>query len=314
MEIFLHILAGLGGILFLYYGAEFLVRGGVGIARRLHVSSLVIGLTLVAFGTSAPEFVVSVEAALRGMGDVSVGNVVGSNICNIALILGLCAMITPLSVNPKLFRLDVPVLAGSALLLAIVSGLTGGVGRLFGVVLFLLFVVYTVLCIRMGRSGGETAVEDGEVIPTPFWISGVFVVAGLVALVFGAKLFLKASVFMALKCGLSEAVIGLTVVAVGTSLPELATSLVAAIRGEKDIAVGNVIGSNIFNILSILGVASLVSPLQSPGVKWLDLGLMCFVSLLLVPLMKSGNRINRAEGAVLFAVYLAYTGWLVLHV
>ncbi|MBE6367753.1 MAG: calcium/sodium antiporter [Lentisphaerae bacterium] len=305
-------MGGLIGLILLYYGAEFLVKGGSSIALKMKISPLVIGLTLVAYGTSAPELVVSADAALKGFGDVSIGNIVGSNICNIALILGVCAIITPLQVNKNLLKFDIYLMIITALALTGCYALSGGVNRWQGAVLLAGCISYTLWSIYSSRR--QTAASE-EVPPPPKYgiiVSLVLVAGGLAALIGGSKLFVNAAIALAQLCGVSDAVIGLTVVAVGTSLPELATSVVAAIRKEQDIAIGNVVGSNIFNVLAILGVAPLISPIKTQDISYVDMGLMVFVSILLYPMMKTGMKISRREGIVLLAIYVAYTAYLII--
>jgi cation:H+ antiporter len=310
---------GAVGIILLYYGAEFLVKGGVALANRMKISPLVIGLTLVAFATSAPEMVVSIDAALKDMGDISVGNIVGSNICNIALILGLCAVITPLRVNRALFRLDVPLMILSALLFTVFYWFSTGINRVQALIFFLGIVAYTAWSVyaskREARRNPALVKEAEESIGTGkavgVGLAVIFVAVGLAGLVGGAKLFVNSAVYLAKLLSVSDAVIGLTIVAVGTSLPELATSVVAAIKGEKDIAIGNVIGSNIFNILAIMGVAPLFRPIYAPGISWVDMGMMIFCSLALFPIMKTGGVISRREGAFLLLIYAGYTVYLI---
>ncbi len=321
MTAYLQICGGLIGLLLLYYGAEFLVKGGVNLATRMKISPLVIGLTLVAFATSAPELVVSVDSALKGMGNISIGNVVGSNICNITLILGLCAVITPLRVNRKLFRLDVPVLILSCLVFALFCFFGQGINRWQGGVFFLSIIAYTFWSVwkakqiekRNLKIAHDAEEKLGAEREFPVTLALLLVAAGLAGLIGGAKLFVGCAIYLAKALSVSDAVIGLTIVAVGTSLPELATSVVAAIKGEKDIAIGNVVGSNIFNILAIMGVAPLFRPLHAPGISLVDLGLMVFCTLVLYPIMKTGYKISRTEGIFLLAVYLAYTVWLILQ-
>lgn len=312
MQTVINLLYGAAGLVLLYYGAEFLVKGGVKIAQKMKISPLVVGLTLVAFATSAPELVVSVDASLKGHGDISIGNVVGSNICNIALILGVCAMITPLTVNKKLFKVDVPLMIGSAAVLSIFCLMSHGVNRWQGLILFAGIITYTVTSIRTARkaeSGNAEAGEDSSAVN--LLVAVLFVAGGLGMLVGGAKLFVNSAVYLAKLFKVSDAVIGLTVVAVGTSLPELATSVVAAIKGEKDIAIGNVVGSNIFNVLAICGITPLIAPISAPGISWVDLAMMMGVSVLLYPLMKTGFAISRKEGVLLFAIYVGYTVYLI---
>ncbi len=314
-----------GGVALLYGGAEGLVRGGVRIASRLGVSPLVIGLTLVAAATSMPEMVVSVGAALKGSADIAVGNVVGSNICNIALILGLSALIAPLAVKTRLLRFDAPVLAAVTAGFALWGWYFGGFGRTAGLVMLAGFGLYLAWNIWASRreEKRDPAIDDEwrEEIPRTPWRGGrswlwcvMLVGLGVAALIFGAGLMVDAAVEIGRRAGLSEAVIGLTIVAVGTSLPELATSVVAACRREQDIAIGNVIGSNIFNILAIMGAAPLIRPLKTTGIRPEDWLVMTGLTLLLLPFMRTGWRLSRLEGAVLLALYIGYVAWLVAGV
>ena len=323
MSNFLTISGGIVGIALLYYGAEYLIRGGVSIALKMQVSTLVIGLTLVAFGTSMPEFVVSADAAIKGAqgvagaGDISIGNVVGSNICNIALILGLCAVIRPLPVNKQFLKNEVWWMLGSAILLAVFHYFFQGLSRWAGAIFLLGIIAFTCLSYRSGRklemqkSQEEKAAEiqenAGKMLPVG--LSLVLVIGGLLALIAGGKLFVNSAVLIAQLMGISEAVIGLTIVAVGTSMPELATSVVAAIKGENDIAIANVVGSNIFNILAILGVAPLIAPIKSAGISMIDMYTMLGISILLIAFMKP-LKINRWMGAIFLVIYTAYTVWL----
>ncbi len=301
----------------LYYGAEWLVGGGSKTAKKLWISPLIIGLTLVAYGTSAPELVVSVDAALAGEGGISIGNVVGSNICNIALILGLCAVITPLTVNRAMLKSDVPVMAATAVAFCLIYWWQDGIGRIGGLILFAGFVLYNIKVIISAKkeaaanSLNESAEEDGEKAEKPLYLYLLLAVFGLVVLVLGSKAFLRGAIEIAKLTGLSNTVIGLTIVAVGTSLPELATSVVAAIKGERDIAIGNVVGSNIFNILLIMGVAPLIAPLTGANIQFWDLAALLATTFLLIPFMITGFRLNRAEGVILLAMYGAYTAWLI---
>lgn len=310
VDILLNLLFAVLGVFGLYYGAEFLVKGGVSIARRIGISPLVIGLTLVASATSAPELVVSVSAALDGNSDISLGNVVGSNICNIALILGLCACITPMAVKRQILRFDAWVMVGSAILLMLFYFAGNEINRIQAAIFLVLMIAYVVWSIIDSRkkTESEAGVEECKILPV--WKSLLLIILALALLIIGAKLFLYSAVFFAVCLGLSDAVIGLTIVAVGTSLPELATSVVAAIRGEDDVAIGNVVGSNIFNILCILGVAPLISPLKNATLDPVDMGVMVLVSVLLVPMMRTGWKISRREGAVLLLVYAAYIAYL----
>ena len=313
MNTVLQIAAGIGGLVLLCYGADFLVRGGVQIAKKFKVTPLVIGLTLVAFATSAPELVVSCDAALQGAGDIALGNVIGSNICNIALILGLSALITQLRVNPNLFKLDVPLMIGASVLLVFFLWLSDGLNRLEGAVFFAGIIAYVVYSVYAARKSGEEVTEvEGDGKPLSVAVSIGLVLLGLAMLVGGAKLLVGSAVWLAHLLGVTEAVIGLTIVAVGTSLPELATSVVAALKGERDIAIGNVVGSNIFNILAILGAAPLVKPLAATNISPTDLAMMLFCAVALYPIMKTGLVISRKEGVFLLLVYIGYTVWLII--
>ncbi|MBE6390093.1 MAG: calcium/sodium antiporter [Lentisphaerae bacterium] len=310
MQALLQITGGIAGLILLYYGAEFLIKGGVSIALKLKVPALIIGLTLVAFGTSAPELVVSIDAALKGNGDISIGNVVGSNICNILLILGLSAAIMPLTVNKKLLKFDLPLLTVTSIVLTIFCLISRGITRWEGLIFFAGIIFYTFYSIYDGKKNGSDPedVENNKIYP--YFLSIVFVVSGLAALIAGAKLFVNSAIFIARACDISDAVIGLTVVALGTSLPELATSVVAAIKGEQDIAIGNVIGSCIFNILCILGIAPLITPIHAPEIDLIDLGTMLFSTVILFPIMYTNWKISRREGVFLLLIYCAYTTYL----
>ena len=307
------LLSLIGGLVLLYYGAEGLVRGSAALALHFGVRPLVVGLTVVAFGTSSPELVVSLQAAMTHNGAIAVGNVVGSNICNIALILGLSALIRPMQVHAQLLRQDVPLMIFTSLLLVLLLA-NGFLGRLEGAVLFTGIVIYIALNIWMSRrehTRSRPDREEARSVSLRFYGRyGLFVVGGLTLLVFGADLMVDGAVALAERAGLSKAVIGLTIIALGTSLPELATSLVAAIRQEGDIAIGNVIGSNVFNILAILGISSLVVPLQAGGVGMVDLVVMTAFAVLMLPLMRTGFRLCRLEGALLLVLYTGYVYYL----
>ena len=304
-------LGGLIGLALLYCGAEYLVRGGSAIASRSCVSPLVIGLTLVAFGTSAPELFVSTGAALHGLGDICIGNVVGSNICNIALILGLSALMSPLAVNAEIFKRDLPIMILASVVLTVVCLLCGGIGRVVGLLFAVGIVVYTVVGVRSSseKCGTGTASPQREALSRG--MAYFAVIGGLLALVGGAKLILLGAVALEKHFGVSDEFVALTVVAIGTSLPELATSVVAAKKGEADIAIGNVVGSNIFNILGILGVSALLRPVAVEGMDWVDFGMMLVTAVGLWPLMGARGRLGRFEGVLLLAVYGIYLWWLV---
>ncbi|MBQ9753117.1 MAG: calcium/sodium antiporter [Lentisphaeria bacterium] len=313
----INILMGILGGVMLYYGAEFLVKGGVSIALKFKISPLVIGLTLVAFATSAPELAVSINASLKGHGDVALGNVVGSNICNIALILGLSALIAPLPVNRKLLKLDMPLMMAASLALLLFFWLSNGVNRWQGAILFAGVVSYTVWSVYASRKEGVSEDDGGdevEIKEINTFLSIGLVIAGLLTLVFGAKFFVGCATFVAAKLGVPEAVIALTIVAFGTSLPELATSVVAALKHEQDIAIGNVVGSDIFNILSIMGISPMIKPVTAQGINYLDFGVMIGVALALWVMMIFGKKITRTEGLFFLLINTAYVGYLVYRV
>jgi cation:H+ antiporter len=305
-------------------GAELLVRGASALALRFGVSPLFVGLTIVGFGTSSPELAASLSATLAGTQGVSVGNVVGSNIFNIAVILGITALIRPIPITFDRIRTDVWMAIAVAVLPLIAYALFGAVNRPLGALCLLGLALYLVLgYLRDRRAGVETQeIAEKEIASTllikpKHWLDWTvvlqagYVVAGLAMLIAGSSRFVHAATEIATAAGVSELVIGLTLVAVGTSLPELVTSIVAAARGNSDIAVGNVIGSNIFNILGILGVCAVVTPQPlEPVAAYRDFPAMLLVSLLLLPLARSGGRISRMEGAILLALYVAYSGLL----
>ena len=298
------------GLALLTAGGEILVRGSARLARRLGVPPVVVGLTIVAFGTSSPELFVSVGASLSGSGDIAIGNVVGSNIGNIGCILALCAIILPLHVSTQILRVDMPVALlvslGASVLLA-----DGRLGRPEAALLLAGLILYTAMTVRSARREQALAVREeyAAAMPPPAgnWVRDLMLVlAGLGLLAGGARSLVEGAVVIARSAGVNEAVIGLTIVAIGTSLPELSASLVAAFRRQSDIAVGNVVGSNLFNTLGILGVAGLAAPLRAYDLRALDLGVMVGFTLLLLPFMKTGFRLQRWEGTLLLAGYVAY--------
>jgi len=309
----------IGGLSLLVVGAEGLVRGASRLAARVGIPSIVVGLTVVAFGTSAPELAVSIGSSLAGQADVALGNVVGSNIFNVLFILGIAAVVAPLTAAARLVRLDVPLGIGVSVI-TLGLALDGAIGRTDGLLLVAGIVLYTSLLIVQARSQGA---PDGTAAPPTDsdaaaggWMWNLSLVAGgLALLVLGARWFVDATVAMARLLGVSELVIGLTIVAGGTSLPELATSVLAGLRGERDIAVGNVVGSNIFNLLAVLGLSAVVSPDGLPvstAVRWFDLPVMIAVAVACLPIFFTGYTIARWEGILFLAYYVAYTTYLVL--
>ncbi|MDD3886050.1 MAG: calcium/sodium antiporter [Victivallaceae bacterium] len=303
------------GIALLYFGAEWLVRGGAALAAKLGVPPLIIGLTLVSFATSAPELVVSISAGLRGMGGIAAGNVIGSNICNIGLILGISALLAPLAVQRDLLRFDVPVLIAASLSLAGVIMVTGGVGRLCGGIFFMLLLGYIGVNVFFALRSRNAKIDDEvkEALDKPLGVAAslLLVALGLAALTGGGQSLVLGASALGRLAGMSEAVIGLTIVAIGTSLPELATSVLAALKHEHDIAIGNVVGSNIFNIFGIMGLAPLIKPVEAVGVTWIDLAVMLVLTVLLVPMMRTDWRVSRFEGGVLLALYAGYMCFIV---
>jgi cation:H+ antiporter len=310
-----------GGLVLLALGGELLVRGAVGMAARLGISPLLAGLTIVGFGTSTPELATSVQAAMAGSPGIAIGNVVGSNIANILFILGVSAVILPLSVNPASFSRDSLPLGGSAVL-ATGAVLLGVIGPLPGIVLLAALVGYIWWAYK-----SESATHDAEAVrheheaedrPVPPdtgpLVLGGMIVAGLVAAIFGAGWLVDGAVVLASAAGVSESVIGLTVVAVGTSLPELIACVVAVLRKHEDVALGNIVGSNIYNLCGILGLTAMIHPIEVPAeIAAFDIWAMLGVTLLLILQLRSGWRLSRIEGAVLVALYAAYTAFLALR-
>ncbi|NJP06368.1 MAG: calcium/sodium antiporter [Chloroflexaceae bacterium] len=302
------------GLVLLVGGAELLVRGASQLAVAMRISPLVIGLTIVAYGTSAPEMAVSVQSALSGQGDLAVGNVVGSNIFNVLFILGLSASIAPLIVSRQLIRTDVPVMIGVSLLFFLMA-LDGRIDRLDGLLLVGGAIGYTTYSLIQSRR--ETTAEEKTSETRVFWpLQIALVLIGLAMLVIGSGWLVDGAVAFAEALGVSELIIGLTIVAAGTSLPELATSVLASIRGERDIAVGNVVGSNIFNILSIIGVTAVVSGSAvpvAPAALAFDLPVMLGVAIACLPIFFTGYVIARWEGLLFVGYYIAYTLYLMLN-
>lgn len=307
------LLSMFAGLLLLTGGAEGLVRGAASLAQRLGLSSLVIGLTVVAFGTSMPELVVSAGAALRGSPAVALGNVVGSNIANIGLILGVASLIAALRVQAQVIRFDMPILGAVSLgLVALLAD--GQIGRFDGALLVLGLIGYVTYSIRWAQAEPDAGVEREfeEALPPQrgLGLDLFYLGIGLALLLGGAHLLVEGAVALAVRLDVSEVVVGLTVVAVGTSLPELATSTVAAWKGEGDIAVGNAVGSCIFNILGILGITALVHPMGTSGLGMVDGAVMVGFTLFLLPLMRTGFVLSRIEGALLLAAYVGYIAYL----
>lgn len=311
----LFVILGLAGLVI---GGELLVRGAVSAAKAFHISPMVIGLTLVGFGTSSPELVTSLQAALSGSSGIAMGNVVGSNIGNVLLILGVAACLAPVTVTPAAFRRDGTVLLlATFMCLAVV--LAGDVSRLAGVFLVLALATYLGFTLwsetrARGTPAGAVYADEAEAVPGPdFGLGASLGIAalGLVITIFGARFLVSGAVELAQLAGLSETVIGLTIVAIGTSMPELVTSVIAVRKGQGDVALGNVVGSNIFNILGILGVTAIVQPMQVPAeIMRLDIWVMLGATLVLLLFARTGWQVSRREGAVFVLAYVIYIGSL----
>lgn len=308
------------GLAFLILGAELLVRGASKIATALGIAPLIIGLTVVAFGTSSPELAISINGALSGQADIAVGNVLGSNIFNILFILGLSALITPLYVSQQLIRFDVPVMIGLSTVVLLVSldqivNLFDGLLLVAGLVFYIGILIFLSLRKRSVESDPdqELKVKESSNEKINWLLNSILVAGGLALLVLGSRWFVNSAVSFASYLGVSELIIGLTIVAAGTSMPEVVTSVIAAVRGERDIAVGNVVGSNIFNILGVLGISSIVAPSGIPvseAIVGFDIPLMIAVAIACLPIFFTGGTISRWEGGLFLSYYVAYTMYL----
>jgi cation:H+ antiporter len=301
----------IAGVAMVLYGADRLTEGASALARRMNVSEIIIGLTIVAAGTSAPELFVSLVSALKGTPDMAIGNVVGSNTMNAMLIVGCAAVVAPMSISRNTVRKDIPFAVAASVLLPLLA-IDAELGRIDGIILLAGFAAFMYYTLSQAKAG-ETAPSDETKMQNP-WLSVFFVVLGLALLVIGSNIFVDSASRVAYALGLSEAVVGLTIVAGGTSLPELATSVVAARKGQSAIAIGNVIGSNVFNILMILGLTATISPMQIQGITHIDL-LMMLGSIVMVWLFsRTKYTVERWEGALLAVVYIAYVCWLLSQV
>lgn len=304
-------------LLALFYGAGWLVRGSSSLATKMGVSPVIIGLTIVAFGTSAPELVVSLNASINGQGDIAMGNIVGSNIYNICIILGISALKSPLVTKNKFDKLDIPVMILSTLVLSY-SLWHGNLSRATGLSFLTALVIYIFL--RVNLSLTKERKSEYIKIPTAkrpfiFWLSDfLFIGSGILVLIFASNLLVDNAVIIAQGLGVNNAAIAITVIAAGTSLPELATSFVAATQKDPELAIGNIVGSNIFNILGIAGLAASVSPIHAPGIEHLDLLVMAGVSTLMLPLVFTKLKIGRIEGGILLIIYVAYAIALLLGI
>lgn len=314
MDAGLQIVAGLA---LLAVGGEGVIRGAVGVARRLGLSELLIGLTLVGFGTSTPELMTSIDAALAGSPGIALGNVIGSNIGNILLILAAVVLIRPLSVNPAAVRRDGLIVIAASFALAALALLFGELNRWIGAAFVAVLALYIVAAWRLERRGGPVAdmhkaeSHTHDPAPNALWLSLLFAFAGLGLLIWGADLLVEGAISTARVAGISESVIGLTIVAIGTSLPELVATLAAALKGRSDVAFGNIVGSNLYNILGILGVTALIQPLAIPiDIGVVDWAVLIGSACLLLVFAATGRRLTRLEGAILLAFYFSYVGYL----
>ena len=306
-----NILMIIAGVVLVLWGADRLTDGAVALAERMQIPQIVIGLTIVALGTSAPEFCVSLVSALKGTADLAVGNVVGSNIFNTMLIVGVAAMVAPMTILPSTIRKDVPVALVASVALTVMVLMDGDLSRVDAALLFVGFLAFMWITLRGAK--GSHAIEQEQAAPRGYSVlkSLLLLVLGLACLVVGSNIFVDGATSVAQTLGVSEAVIGLTIVAGGTSLPELATSVVAARKGNSGIAIGNVLGSNVLNILLILGAAGLICPMQVQGITLVDFAMMTISVLLLWLFSYTKLTVARWEGAVLTAIFLGYMGWLV---
>ena len=309
------------GVALVLWGADRLTEGASSLARRMNVPEIVIGLTIVAAGTSAPELFVSLVSALKGTPDLAVGNVVGSNIFNTLLIVGVSAMVAPMVISRSTVKKDIPFAVMASVLLLVLCmdswqslSISGNhISRIDGIVLLAAFSIFMVYTFRVAKNGTAVEASEEQKNVNP-WLSAFYVVLGLGCLIFGSNLFVDAASNVATTLGVSESVIGLTIVAGGTSLPELATSVVAARKGQSAIAIGNVIGSNVFNILLILGATAVISPMQIGGITLIDLGLALLSVVIVWFFSFTKYTVARWEGGVLTAIFLIYLSWLLYNV
>lgn len=296
----------------LYIGAIWLVKGSAALANKAQISRLVVGLTVVAFGTSAPELIVSINATLSGQGDIAIGNIVGSNIFNIAIILGISSIVYPLQAKKQLTKIDIPLMILATLLLTLLFW-NGHLGRLEGTLFVIGIIAYTWFSLYYSRKTEKLKENRDDELQeqlNPWYIDSLYILAGLIVLIFASQLLVKNAVTIAQALGVSEAVIGLTIVAAGTSMPELATSVVSVVKKNPEIAIGNIVGSNLFNILAIAGTSALIHPIEAENVNYIDLLVMMGISLILLPLVRSGQKVSRTEGIALVIMYVLYTLWL----
>lgn len=301
----------IGGIILVLWGADRLTEGSVALAEKLNISQLVIGLTVVAFGTSMPEFCVSLVSALKGTPDLAVGNIVGSNIFNALLIVGVASVVSPLHLLKTTVKKDIPFAVLASVMLVVLCYFGRDISRIDAAIMLVFFLVF--MAVTLNKSKNKEQGEEAKGKNWPVWKGIMWLLIGLACLIFGSNIFVDGSTAVAKLLGVSDAVIGLTIVAGGTSLPELATSVVAARKGNSDIAIGNVLGSNVFNILFILGVTGLICPMSISGITYIDMSVLVLSVLLLWWFSFTKYTIARWEGVILVLSYFAYVGWLVTH-
>ena len=304
------------GFVLLIKGADFFVDGSSGIAKKLRIPSIIIGLTVVAMGTSLPEAAVSVSAGLKGSNSLAISNVLGSNFFNLMVVVGMCAVMSPIVVQKDVVKRDIPISIGAAIMLLVLGGIGMTLGRIDAIILLVLFVIFIVslvlLALKARRESDEPDEDEDEKI-RPIWLCLIFIVGGAIAIMIGGDAVVDSATNIATAFGMSETLIGLTIVAVGTSLPELVTSMVAAKKGESDLALGNVIGSNVFNIVFILGASAVLSPMTVDILSVYDTLVLLFVSVLTLVFAKTSKRFSRAEGAVMIAIYAIYFVYVLLR-
>lgn len=301
----------IGGVILVLWGADRLTEGSVALAEKLNISQLVIGLTVVAFGTSMPEFCVSLVSALKGTPDLAVGNIVGSNIFNALLIVGVASVVSPLHLLKTTVKKDIPFAVLASVMLVVLCYFGRDISRIDAAIMLVFFLVF--MAVTLNKSKNKEQGEEAKGKNWPVWKGIMWLLIGLACLIFGSNIFVDGSTAVAKLLGVSDAVIGLTIVAGGTSLPELATSVVAARKGNSDIAIGNVLGSNVFNILFILGVTGLICPMSISGITYIDMSVLVLSVLLLWWFSFTKYTIARWEGVILVLSYFAYVGWLVTH-
>lgn len=311
----LYIILIIVGFALLIVGADFLVDGASGIAKKFHIPEIIIGLTIVSIGTSMPELFVSITSAIDGYSDMALGNVIGSNLCNLLLILGLSSLIKPVDFQEETRKYEIPMCLLFTIILMIFSNTSGGISRIEAVILLVLFVLFIAYTIYMGKKKSK---EDSKVVEeknkNKTIKNIILIILGIVGLKFGGDFVVNNAVNIAQMFNISEKVISLTILAIGTSLPELVTSVTAAIKGNSDIAIGNIIGSNIFNILLILGVSSVIKPITFNSSYNMDLSILCIsmVILALFPIIPPKDKMSRANGLIYVLMYGAYMGMLFL--